>query len=352
MADFLRGPDYLKLPRRPETFLIEDILPAGGLLNIYGAPKMGKSWLAMQIADAVAHDRREVLGWEVNSHGPVLYLQADMPREEWMDRVQLAEREGLSMENIYLADLQIIPYPFNALSDGAMFLERNIGELQPVLVVIDTIREVHGGDENDSGHMRNVVNFIVKACRPAAVIFVSHQRKGNGESSGGDLMAENRGSNYVAGRMDCVIKVDDTRVHWQSRTCGVASSKIRRTAKGMLLLDDPMDTVARDLVAKGWDKTVGQLGKDLCGRFPHVRMNEKTAESRIRRLRLELGKNGTPVNGVPVSVPIPTLPTSSEVLFGGVLPSSGNGSGSSGHDSSQSPGSLRVIVEPLPGLIQ
>ena len=78
-----------------------------------------------------------------------------------------------------------------------------------------------------------------------------------------------------------------------------------------------------------------------------MRMNEKTAESRIRRLRLELEKvNGRPVEGPPVGLPIPVLPVSDSVLFGGVLPGSGT---SSGNGLEPETGPLPGVGELLPG---
>jgi RecA-family ATPase len=115
MLKFYRGPDYVKLPRAPHKFIIQDLVPTGGLVNIYGKPKSHKSFAALGMAQAVAQGLPDWNGYPVHIHGPVAYLQVDTPREEWADRFDVAIALGQDTSNIWIADMLTVPYPLNII---------------------------------------------------------------------------------------------------------------------------------------------------------------------------------------------------------------------------------------------
>lgn len=286
---FIDGPAYVALPRSGE-WVIEDLLPVNGFLNIFGQPKQGKSFLALQLAQAIADPTKdEVLGFPILNHGPVAYLQIDTPRGIWASRLEDLQALGNPFNNVKFADSQLVPYPFNILGEGFGWLKQNLKLLDPfpVAVIIDTLREVHGGDENDSGHMRNVINLIAEAVRPAACVLLTHARKefagGDQLRSGSDLMSENRGSGYVAGRMDCVLKVNAASLLYQGRTVGEARVIVKRDEmSGFFVLSDDFDRVARDIIDQNADLSQVQMAKLLQERFP--KRSVDACRSVIRRL--------------------------------------------------------------------
>jgi hypothetical protein len=282
---FIVGPGYVGLPRTGGAWIIQDLLPIGGLLNIFGQPKKGKSYLALQMAQAIANPAiADVLGFPIRTHGPVAYLQIDTPRGLWAERVEALGAAGLSFDGVYFADSELVPYPFNILGEGFGWLQQNLKMIAPfpLTIVVDTIREAHAGDENDSGHMRNVVNLLVEAVRPASIILLSHARKEWGEGTG-DLMSDNRGSSYVAGRMDCVLKVNENSVQFQGRTVGEARIQIKRSDDGLFVLSDDFTAAARDIVAT----TPGDTPTMTRVRMLQEKYPKKSAEairSMIRRI--------------------------------------------------------------------
>lgn len=243
---FVPVSDYLALPRAPEEYVIQDLLPAGGLLNIYGRPKTGKSFLAMQLAAAMANPAStEVLGYPLYSHGPVAYLQVDTARGTWAKRIHDNFLEaGIHMPNLHLADTGTAPYPFNILHEGRHWLKAACEELKPIAVVIDTIREIHRGDENDSAHLQAAVSALVEATAPAALIILSHSRKNKADDLSDDLMAENRGSNYLPGRADVILRVtSDTRIDYQGRSVDRTQLAVSRDSFGLFHAQDPVGPI-------------------------------------------------------------------------------------------------------------
>jgi hypothetical protein len=124
-----------------------------GLLNIFGHPKQGKSFLSLQFADAVSNpDVHSILGFPVKTHGPVLYLQLDTPRGLWTDRYEGSFRAaGVRLSGVLSADSLMVPYPYDILAEGGDWLRAACEYHKPVVVIVDTLREIHGGDENDAG---------------------------------------------------------------------------------------------------------------------------------------------------------------------------------------------------------
>jgi RecA-family ATPase len=225
---FINGLDYLAMPRKQEPWIIEPLLSPGALLNIYGQPKAGKSLLTMGLAIAVSSGKELWLDkFPIRQHGPVLWLEADNSAYEWWNVIKLIAAEDNDISNIHFADREHIPYPFDLLdeeADHAGILQAMIEDFinegwgQPVMVVIDTIREVHSGDEDKSFVTRNVLTALQAATYPAALVLVSHSRKGGGlqamngtEDSEGDVMNENRGSNAFVAKMQSVIRVTTNR---------------------------------------------------------------------------------------------------------------------------------------------
>lgn len=250
----VNGNDYLALPRAPETWIVENLIPQGGLFNLYGAPKAGKSWLALQLAVAISTNEPTFMSLPIRTHGKVLYIQLDTPRSLWAKRLESICEMGLDISNINFADNEITPYPFDILRperlttpEGMLthfpcqdYLKGEINRVQPVLTIIDTLRELHSGDENDSAQMTNAFSALTSSIRPSALCLLSHSRKDNmavPEIDRENLLQDNRGSSYVAGRMDGIMRASKKRLAFQSRTVELHYLKCHQIEPGMWVID-------------------------------------------------------------------------------------------------------------------
>jgi hypothetical protein len=181
-------------------------------MAIGGAPKTGKSFTALGMAVAIANPKIATF-WDqpVVKHGPVLYLQVDTPREEWAGRIDRIRQLGI--DDVYWTDANLVPYPLTVTDPAIKFhLHEKIKELKPVMVVIDTLREVHNEDENDATAMKQVIQGLVEVTKGTGttLLLVAHTRKEGqkkrGEQYDDDPIGDLRGSNYIAGRCDVVSK--------------------------------------------------------------------------------------------------------------------------------------------------
>ena len=227
------GLDYITLPRAPETWLIEPLIPAGGSCLLYGDPKIGKSFAAIQLALAI-QEGRDWLGFQTRTAGRVVYIQLDTPRSLWATRLEAIRVTHPEVDQLMCADRETLEtFPYDVLNPAhADLLTVALREIAPVAVIIDTIRESHSGDEDKSTTMRNVVSTLAAITQPAAMILVAHSRKAIGDNDP-SLINDNRGSNYVTGRMDVIIRFSKSSAHIIGRAVEETTIRIHQEKNGL-----------------------------------------------------------------------------------------------------------------------
>jgi RecA-family ATPase len=254
----LSGSDYLALPSQDETFLIDSLLPSGGSMLIYGDPKIGKSYAALQLACCLTSGT-EWLGFQVPRSVPTVYVQLDTPRSLWQRRIRDLAGSGHPVEAVHFADRETLDcQPFNirdpkhmaTLIAGLARLKATSDEgepypVEPGVVIIDTLREsCTGADENDATAMQEVIAHLTEAVKPAALILIHHAKKPNPEA-GKSLMNDTRGSSYVNGRMDCIARFTQKAMYVTSRNIEEHSVELERDDDGTWLLAKNQDTLAK-----------------------------------------------------------------------------------------------------------
>jgi RecA-family ATPase len=289
---FVPASAYQRLPKSPQKWIIDKLIPAGGLVNVFGKPKTGKSFLALGMAQAIVNGDLDWGGYPVYTPGSVAYLQIDTPREEWSDRIGRLTLHPKTERELWIADMWQVPqFPFEILDPqqtSLKWLRDQMAAIQPVLTIIDTLREAHGADENDSTAMRNVLTNLVAACRPSAIMLLSHARKDGIMTANGDddMMDQNRGSSYIPGRMDVIIKLTQKRMTFKGRATGQRVETITQDPDTGLIQvvpsgdDDATQRLLSAIVAEaGGTLSQTALAKELARR-QHI--SESTATRRIR----------------------------------------------------------------------
>ena len=300
---FLSWTDYMNLPETVEPWAIEPLIPSGGWLSIYGKPKTGKSLLALSLATAISTKQEQWLGFPVRQHGLVAYFQADNPRSLWRSNHMAKLTTGGFVGNVWFSDPLMMPYPFDVLAEGNLELLQTMLQAlpqQPVGVIVDTIREIHEEDENSSGEMRRVLGALRQAADPAFIVLIGHSNKGGGGQTGEDasdhgtdIMDRGRGSSYVPGKMDTIVKLTTRKedshtvygtMHYQGRAAGLSRRYIRmdKTTAHWELDESPVSKSARDLVKQQPGEAAGRLAELLA---KEMGISIEAARSRIRRLK-------------------------------------------------------------------
>jgi AAA domain len=162
--------ELMREPDEPVSWLVEELLPVGGLSLLAAKPKAGKSTLARCLALAVARGE-PFLGRSV-SPGPVIYLALEEKRSEVKKHFADLGADGSESIHIHCAA---------APQDALIALHDEIKRRRPALVIIDPIlRMARVRDANDYAQVSNALEPLMSFAREysAHVLMVYHLAKG------------------------------------------------------------------------------------------------------------------------------------------------------------------------------
>lgn len=192
--------------------LVKDLLFEETFAIIGGDPKAGKTTLALQIALCVVTGL-PFFGRAPSKTGPAVLLQADMGAGYFR---HVVSELGRGLE----ADQFDHPIHYRC-STGVNLAERStrsrvlseIRRLNPVLIVADPLRDLHGGNEDKSEEIKPVLDFFLELrdTTRSTVIVIDHLTKPQEASKGGKRPAgySLRGSGAKYGRADSILIVRD-----------------------------------------------------------------------------------------------------------------------------------------------
>jgi hypothetical protein len=201
------------------TMDLPPIVPliGGGLMDqgdavILGGPSgVGKSWLAMSMAIAIARGEKFLNTFET-TQGGVLFIDEEGNIRTMKQRmVQLFEGQGISGLGlpIYMAVQRGIKLDS---PKGRVVLQRLMERYKPALVIMDTMVRMHNGDENSNQDMSALFEVAnrIRHTYDATTMFLHHTRKPSKEDAG-DLVDLLRGAGDIRGWPDTVIMAVGTK---------------------------------------------------------------------------------------------------------------------------------------------
>ncbi len=218
--DGILSADAIMATEWPEpTWAVPGLLPVG-LTILAGRPKVGKSWLALQIAHAVAAGGH-ALGQRVEA-GPVLYLaledtprrlQERMRRQSWPPGLP-ADFMPMGLFQEKIGDLS---------AGGGERLAERIYHKGYRLVVIDTLSRAAVGDPNSPEDMTLALEpaQLIAHQSNCAILVVDHHRKRTGEYA--DPISDILGSTAKGALLDTALGLYKER--------GRAGAKLRITGR-------------------------------------------------------------------------------------------------------------------------
>ncbi|MBI4871584.1 MAG: AAA family ATPase [Candidatus Riflebacteria bacterium] len=187
-----------QLPRQPEAarWLVEELWSEQAVGIVGGEPKCCKSFLALELALAVASGMPCLGRFTVPHPGGVLLFAAEDALHVVRERAEaIANRRGLDLEAI---TLDVITTPIVRLdrdTDRRALLEA-VDKLRPRLLVLDPFVRLHRIDENVASEVAPLLAFLRELQRSfhTAVLLVHHARKGAAHSRAGQAL---RGSSEL-----------------------------------------------------------------------------------------------------------------------------------------------------------
>jgi hypothetical protein len=198
----LDGAQLLTAQFPPRHLMLAPWLPEKGLAMLYAPRGVGKTWVALGIAHAIAGGS-SFLRWSASSPRRVTYIDGEMPavalQKRYTDVVAASERDAPG-ENFRLlaADLQVDGLPDLADPNAQRFYDPYIADAD--LIVVDNLSTVARSlRENEADSFGPLQAWMV-AQRSAgrSVLLVHHAGKGGGQ----------RGTSRKEDTLDTVISLN------------------------------------------------------------------------------------------------------------------------------------------------
>lgn len=170
-----------RLAARPEEqrWLVTDLWSEGAVGIVGGEPKCCKSFLALDLAVAVASGRPALRRFPVPHPGRVLLYAAEDAQHIVRERLQgICVAAGCELTAL---DVQVITTPTLRidLERDRERLEHTVVALRPRLLILDPFVRLHRIDENSSGEVAPILAYLRELQRrhTLAVLLVHHARK-------------------------------------------------------------------------------------------------------------------------------------------------------------------------------
>lgn len=184
----------------PLDFVLPGMI-AGTVGALVAQGGAGKSWVALELAMAVAGGP-DLLEIGVGATGPVLYLPAEDPELALRHRLFSAAPQFDETAREQLAEtLEIVPLMGQAVDLMTPAWSEAIIRMSEGkrLVVVDTLRRFHSGDENSASDMARLLGVMEAICGATgtSLLFLHHTGKSAALNGGGGQQQASRGSSVL-----------------------------------------------------------------------------------------------------------------------------------------------------------
>lgn len=191
------------------SWLVVDLWGDQAVGFIGGTPKTGKTWLALELAVAVASGQPCLGRYPVQKRGHVLLYAAEDSAAAIQQRVfAIAKARGITDLDRLAVGLIGAPELRLDHEPHQVRLERTLAQLKPRLLILDPLVRLHRGDENSAADVSLLLGFLRRIQRDheVAVLLVHHIRKSSTAQPGqalrgsGDLHAWSDSNLYLLRR--------------------------------------------------------------------------------------------------------------------------------------------------------
>ena len=185
-----------------KDFIVDNLMKSNGLYCLVARPKVGKSLLALQLANAIAIGTN-FLGFRTSS-SPVLYISTEMNFSQILDRIDKMNLE-FDDDNFRLKEQEINERKLN-LMDLQLEFQEFANDLNGRFVIIDMFSGIDMNNGYDLNNYQDMGQYVIPKFRELCkkynftILLIHHLNKNN----------KSLGSTAIDGSVDGIItlKVD------------------------------------------------------------------------------------------------------------------------------------------------
>ena len=174
-----RSPAHLELRPPARQWMVETLWSEQGVGIVGGEPKCGKSFLALDLAVAVAAGVPCLRHFRPAGSGAVLLFAAEDAGHIVRTRLEgIASAANTAFEELDIAVIDVPTLRLDHRLDRQRLLD-TVERIRPRLLVLDPLVRLHGVDENAVAEVAPILGFLREIQRrfETAVVLVHHARK-------------------------------------------------------------------------------------------------------------------------------------------------------------------------------
>jgi hypothetical protein len=165
----------LSRPIDEHPWLVEKLLPQGGVMGLAGEPGTAKTWLLLELAQSVATGR-PFLDRFATQQGAVLLIDEENGEPRLQRRLSRLTDQTLDDCPIYIACMSGVN-----LSEPLWIesFHNKLGEIKPSLMTFDSLVRMHRGEENSAQDISRFFAALSTLRQEfgCAIVFTHHLRK-------------------------------------------------------------------------------------------------------------------------------------------------------------------------------
>ena len=154
------------------TFLVEPIIPLGGLVLLHGKRGIGKTQFCLTLANAIVNGK-PFMNRYPTLKGPVLNVQIDMTPQIQQLRIRKVT-DILKLDNLWYMFPRVLDVGKLDQEDAFAITVR---KLAPHMIIWDTLRKIHRENENSSESAQKVYTKVTSLFPDTTHFFVHHDKK-------------------------------------------------------------------------------------------------------------------------------------------------------------------------------
>lgn len=191
MTTLLSSEDFLALDFPTPAYLVDPILPAGGISLLYGKPGVGKTQFMLTLAEAINKGSSLFGRWQC-AQGPVLFIQADMTSQMQKSRLLKLSRATTLPDTYFVIeeDGSTPLIDIESLSIMKKDLVDLMHQIDPVLTFWDTLRMIHNHPEASDEAPKRVYTAAKRLLPLSHHTFAHHTRKLSREADANEHLDE------------------------------------------------------------------------------------------------------------------------------------------------------------------
>lgn len=196
---------FIKMPLPRRIYLLKPIIETQSLIMLHAYRGVGKTYLALEIAVAIASGTN-FLHWRANRPSGVLYVDGEMPGHMLQGRLRKMTQRLPSANlplRIITPVMQSNPMPDLATDEGTEAIEQHITDLTKLIILDNLSTLVRSGVENDAQSWQPFQDWILKMRRDGIAVFMIHH-SGKGKLQRGTSKRED-----VLDTVLCLERPDD-----------------------------------------------------------------------------------------------------------------------------------------------